>query len=262
MDFNVPVIDVDTTISYADSFVISVSNDTHTCEKYYSGPKYVILNNGTICPLEQHLFETDNIILKPDMTDCEEQNLTKWQDLKCLTRPKPVKMSPQVKRVYNEFFIYCYGENITLFGTRRDCPDYPFRIPSDISFKIGNRHFDSSVVTDVIHSRENSRINFLLDSQLPLGLKTVVIPQSQTLRAAFNRISSFAFPFYSTRSYIFIGLGVVVLVLCCVLGCIWAKKRSYPSGYGPPQSNNSGQTLALTLRSQNREDKYNVSHLY
>ena len=262
MDFNVPVIDVDTTISYADSFVISVSNETHTCEKYYSGPKYVVLNNGTICPLEQHLFETDNIILKPDITDCEEQNSTKWQDSKCLTPPKPAKMPPQVKRVYNEFFIYCYGENITLFGTRRDCPDYPFRIPSDISFKIGNRPFDSSVVTEVIHSRENSRINFLLDSQLPFGLKTVVIPQSQSLRAAFHKITSFTFGAFQTRNLIFVGLGCGLLILCCIVGCLWVKKRSYSNSYTVAEPINRGQILALTLRPTSQEDKYNVSHLY
>ncbi len=218
-----------------------------------------------ICPFEKDDVEnTDSTILNPTDDDCfQTDNIDLkdyWETGKCVERLK--KVDVQIKISNEELYIYCFNENITVFGVTKTCPIYPFRLARNVSFKIGKRAYDVSSFRMTVNTFETLKINLMLDSEIhDFNLKPVSVNLTTVdVMSHLRRISKEPF-----NLYIVIGTLVVIILLICICRLCRCKRPKY-HGYLQPKQKESkpfiGLVSTIQVKKRNKHKDYRVDHLY
>lgn len=260
LKFDAHVIDPNITVSYADAFELRERNETHTCLKQYSGDKYVILMNNTMCPIEPRYFEKEDMMLTPEIMDCQQNVSNTWTTSNCVENEK-FRGTSQIKNIRDEFYIYCSGENITYLNKTRQCPDFPFRISNDMTFEISGKKFKSEIAEKTIDIRETAKINFLIDSNpLEFTLKEVIIPKPTAKMNFVQQLTSKAFWSLTTILIVcFASLTCLCSTACCAY---WIINRQSQNSIMMVRPLSTQQITNLALKRAKSDTIYRVDHLY
>lgn len=108
----------------------------------YIGADYLIFNNETNCAKAidqpQHSFVHDECL----RTNYLDPELNKWTKV----QSNPFKDSNIVSRpklTIEGYYVYCWPRDIIISEIRTQCPSYPFRIPSGMSFTLDGTHYEA-----------------------------------------------------------------------------------------------------------------------
>ncbi|XP_015785772.1 uncharacterized protein LOC107363116 [Tetranychus urticae] len=241
LTFESAVINKNNTIYKADPFRLNEYNGSHYCTKTYVGPKYVFWRDSMICPFEQDDIEnTDSTILNPDDHDCFQSNNNDlkdyWKTGNCVENLK--KIDIQVKISKEELYIYCFNENITVFGITKACPIYPFRLGRDVSFKIGKRSYDARSFRMTVNTYETLKINLMLDSGVgdfnlkPVSVNLTTVDFIPNLRGTS-----------SEPLYIQIVIGILIIILLVCVYCLCRSEKPKYHRYLQPGPKNVDNSL-------------------
>lgn len=150
----VGVILVDTTcvVMKADPFEIFSKNSTHICKKIYVGLQYLMHNLSQTgkCPLYSVEEPTNSHVYYDFKPTCGKK-IESWKLQSCRKIEDGWEKQPQVIKTPYEMVIYCPGHNITIMNDKAtDCPDFAFKIPLTVSFKVGSFNWESNDLAQAV----------------------------------------------------------------------------------------------------------------
>lgn len=148
MSFHFHAPKVNQTLRYlkADPFKVNVINVNQSCIVEYTGPSTILHSVSSNCsfPLESGRHHKTDITIVPTH-GCGNLTgkLNKMFHVKGCRPLNETHMvnSVQVKNLDGRNYIYCYGNNVTVFGTTRECPKMPFRIAETTPFMVNGFNF-------------------------------------------------------------------------------------------------------------------------
>lgn len=124
----------------------------------YIGKPYVLFDKSHNC--RRAVIDSKAMLIsercsKPDYID---PSLNQWT--KSSQQYNTSALEPQVKvtKFYN--YVYCFPENITLHGHSQYCPPSVFKLPVDISFKIGELEVEAVTIVLNITKKDLVLENF------------------------------------------------------------------------------------------------------
>lgn len=189
-------IDTEKMVISADPFFLQTHNSTTRCIQEWDGPKFLILNiqTGKKCNLNSfdidqvHRQDTRIINLPEFFTqNCEVGEVAKqsslWKIKSCSNLSEATNLTPQIKTLPQENYIYCYESNVTLFHKTYSCPNSVFRLSKHVNFSIGlYRHEVHNIVINTIQayastSTLNHIANLAISSESSLVLKPIDLPE-------------------------------------------------------------------------------------
>ena len=140
----------------ANSFTLYNRTGIKNCYKTYSGPEFILFDSESKCSTPVPDFEKSKFIpYTKDSVDCDKTPFQsiEWSQEKCSIEHN-FKLI-QLKRGHNYNYIYCYEQNITINRKTLECPDQPFKLKINTSFRIANFNYGSE---DMINQRANDYI--------------------------------------------------------------------------------------------------------
>jgi len=129
-DFQLPIINESMKMAEADPFKMMHQTDNDTCSIEYSGPTNVLISSQQNCIYSINVKTTD-IVLAPSQP-CKPSpttiNNSKYFSVgTCHPRHQNNAWDCiQIKNHYNQNYIYCFGNNVTIGGVTDPCPNTTF----------------------------------------------------------------------------------------------------------------------------------------
>ena len=146
VNFDLPLTSKNHTVAQVFAFDIVKRNKTRMCFMKYTGPKIIVIMENCINPWAKGLLdERHDVYMMPTMIQCvSEASLysdNHWEvdPSRCYDKIDP---TATVQHRYSEgiSYIYCYLNNITIFGITTPCPAFVFSMSKKISFYIGDTY--------------------------------------------------------------------------------------------------------------------------
>jgi len=204
----------------ADPFEITNVCNNSVCSMTYSGPKRLVTNNETHC-LHPVSSRNKDLVLVPT-SECHSklENFTLFTETNCRDlKYDQVRDWVQIKRMYNQYYVYCETSNLTIGQWSDVCPNYPFVFPFTTTFTIN----DHLIVGNSMHINHlesehpiwSVRANWVLkpDKQLQDAMQS--LQNDSKLKpiedVPFHHHSSF--PAYSSGG----ALGFILIACTCFL---------------------------------------------
>ena len=148
LSFRIPVTDSAATLMQADAFrLLSFPrNDSLACTIRYAGPRYAIFNqtNRCVSPVFDAPDLSSHLVFFPSTGNCFPPSDTGYARYYrpdgCRERQQHFSVADmiQVKATRSRTFVYCFGSNISFAHAHRQCPEYPFALPSSTNFTCGS----------------------------------------------------------------------------------------------------------------------------
>ncbi|MDI9312849.1 MAG: DDE-type integrase/transposase/recombinase, partial [Limnohabitans sp.] len=125
----------------ADPFVIFKEKNHEICDFNYKGPQYISKNeeNNKICAVNTHDSELENLIYLDDNNCVNDsfKGIQVWKPGKCYNKRMLLLTEVvQVKSSKEWNIIFCHPFNIVYYNTNISCPDFPFLLPFNTSFRV------------------------------------------------------------------------------------------------------------------------------
>lgn len=138
-------IDRKTFVLQADPFKTYTNLTGKPCLREYVGIKNVIHNVTANCtwPISNLAIE------RYQFAKCEEQNKhfvtssNDWKELFCQKDLNHIAPADDLKLTKRHVHFYCVNDNITIEGKSRNCPPFVFKLPIDVSWKLGKYSSDT-----------------------------------------------------------------------------------------------------------------------
>jgi len=220
MHFTTPVINQTLQLAEADAFKMMHQTSNLTCPIEYSGPSNVVVSTTHDCIYGVNVKSTD-LILSPSQGCQSESALpetSKYFALgKCRAKqPLDALDFIQVKPYMGYNHVYCWGNNITVGGVVKPCPNQTFILPETAKFSI-NQQFNTVGEFKLNHQEQldptfSHRINWHLQPKIhmPELLDTVLGNRSENN----NNVD---FVLWITISATIIGVFAIVGVILCIV---------------------------------------------
>lgn len=133
----------------------------------YIGPQNILYLAKSQCSVP---FDKDNgLVYMPSAEDChifeKQHTFQKFWLKSCESDIALYGKDVQIQQMEEKFYIYCYGQDIRIYGHLQPCPDYVFSIHSSEEFQISkfgtgtllkDQHYESR--NDLVTSKINHRI--------------------------------------------------------------------------------------------------------
>ena len=152
--FDVKNIQKDVVLLEADPFslVHRDNNGSTICTLSWIGPQYILYSRKSDCivPINKKVYSLHDLQILPSFENCDnplDANITSkyYKVEKCIDK-NPIQVTDifELKNVGNQNFLYCPSLVIHIYDRDLTCPLYPFSIPTDVSFSIGNLQYRSN----------------------------------------------------------------------------------------------------------------------
>ena len=135
-------VDPHQTVLYASPFRLFHFEENKTCETVFNGSARVMYDTtpGTKCKVRE-VKVRDVYLHKTQNSTCKRaiESWTKGSCVDNMDRSKTI----QYKTTGFGMYCYCYGNQIHIFDTTLDCPEFPFFIPVNETFKLDGESYVS-----------------------------------------------------------------------------------------------------------------------
>jgi hypothetical protein len=123
----------------AKPFILYKTNGKLNCFITYNGPAFVFFDNLTRCVQPVSKYDTLLYVLYTqkyiNYTSKPFESI-KWNDTHCSVENEFEEIQIIYGNDYN--YIYCYENNITIKSRMFECPDQPFKLKTDTSFRVNS----------------------------------------------------------------------------------------------------------------------------
>ena len=231
LHYQIPIRRNDATIYEANPFHLQrnftdlKTNITKTCLIKYIGPKYVLRTDKCIRALDT----TENIIHRSsfifddglpcyNVSEEEQQNYWKMDELSCMNAEKVTHFPAQVTTNLGGSFIYCSGKRIKIQELVFNCPNYVFRLPLEQGFSIGS-HTYSNVIKILKYDSFSFVDHLRITSQVyPQMHIDPIVKDYQSIITALDKetFPKIQISIGHSHLYYFFGIIMLFLVLCII----------------------------------------------
>ena len=213
VEFTVPIASTRFQVVDVDPFEIRKVYNSTACKMSYTGPSRLVIEKGTHC-VSAVSSRNQNVVLVPS-GDCYSkiENITLFTMSEC----KELKYDNdedwiQVKRMYNQYYIYCANNNLTIGNWTNKCPETPFVLPLTTTFMINKHKFVGNEMhinhLEADHPAWTVRANWVLQPDEQLQEAMVDLEEDEPLeKLPFYHHHSF--PTYTTGG----GVAIIIIIL-------------------------------------------------
>lgn len=194
--FNVPKLDKQIKIMEAmplNFYNASEKDNKKTlCYYKYKGPKHFILNETATCMTEVlESMAQDNAVRSQTCRGPDDEFKPKSDDLfeieTCQNTAPMNKRRIQDKEYHGLHRIYCYPFNITVGEHETPCPDYPFELGGETTYKIANiEHSGSSIEAGAQLKTKTLQLNHAIIAHLKLDKTSIRTLNSTNLTSSID----------------------------------------------------------------------------
>lgn len=237
LDFTTPVVNRSLVVLDADPFSLmarSVDNEgaNLTCLISYHGPERVIYST-----LERCIYSNDvptirkGGIVVASTLGCQPKFM-KEDDNKqfSIARCSPTEVNDeshfiQVKRMKDEFHIYCPGSKIILEGVEEKCPNHVFEVPTGVSMTINGVPFESSEMRISFESGPDPMFTMAANRDMQVSLNWTDLMSFENAELKNNRQFSRAVD-GGIWTWWYGLIGVIVGLIICLMAMVYFYVRS------------------------------------
>ena len=128
----------------SDPFTLYNTTGIKNSYQSYVGPDHMLLDTETKCLIPVPDFEKSQFIpYTKDSVECSKTPFESidWTNDQCSVEHHFEVI--QIKRGSEYNYLYCYEQNITIKSRTFECPNQPFRLSTNTSFKISDFSYNS-----------------------------------------------------------------------------------------------------------------------